>query len=89
MKLIYTTDNEQATADGSVDEWFSHIINDEAVYVATCVQMYKLRVEHKKGSIIVDSIDYNGELVFMDEDGNMDAPTDMFDESGFLMLELL
>jgi hypothetical protein len=87
MKLIYT--DNHAIADHLSNSWFEKIKDQKEVSFSNSIQLLKIRVEHIKKNITVESIDLHGEIVHLDDKGTLDyCPEGFFDNSFDLVIEI-
>ena len=81
MRVIHTDNNP--IADHLVDEWFNEVKDQEIVYISNSIQFNKLRLEHLKNSIYVESFDLGGEIIIILENGELDYFPDGFFDHNF------
>ncbi|CAH7265685.1 conserved hypothetical protein [Vibrio chagasii] len=84
---VYT--EEHPVADHRVNEWFEQVKEQEVINFSNNTQYLKLRLEHMKGTIVIDHFDMKGEECRIKEDGEIDYfPEDFLDVSFNLALEI-
>lgn len=92
--VIVTDHNNYASADCKYEEWLNKALHFEGeegvVFVATHIQLLRLRLAHKKGELLITKIMYDGAEIMVDKDGQLsDYPNGFFDEFETLLDQLL
>lgn len=81
MRVMVSSENIQACSDYRIEEWFECVKNKEVVFVATDLQLSRLRWAHISKDINIESLEFRNKLYYFNEYSvieNCPWPEDLF-----------
>lgn len=71
LEVFITDEDDFACADGNVEKWYDKVVmnSTDRIHVATDVQFTRLRIAHKRGDLIIKHVNFNDEIIEVDETG--------------------